>query len=213
MHLLLLLSLFFITLVLGSPSDVLYIEKLNADEVQTIDAHDLSTFADIFTTNAAYNPGPSQPTVYGIANIKAAIAFVIPPEVITQVAITTTSITLKPPFDEQGAAGTATGIIYNTVAYIGQGNVTGEALIFFAKFEDKYVKTGDFAHYGGWRISNRSFIPIVSGPKAEILRGGRLVHSGHYCASLMTTDPLPFNFQGKPVGNPNVLPPYLRALL
>ncbi|MCJ1469092.1 hypothetical protein MMC07_007725 [Pseudocyphellaria aurata] len=178
MHLLLLLSLFFVTLALGSPSDIIYIEKLNADEAQIVDAHDYSKLADIFTTTATYKSGPSQPTVNGIENVEATIAFVIPPEVITHTEINTQSITLKPPFDEQGAAGTASGVIYTTVAYIGQGNATGSALIFFAKFEDSYVKTGDFAKYGGWRISNRSFIPF-----------------------------------GAPAGNPNVLPPYLRALL
>lgn len=93
MQLSLLLSLFFISLALGSPSDDVYIKKLVADEAQKVDTKE--------------------------------------------------SITLLPPFDEQGAAGTATGVVYTTVTSIGQGDLTGQALVFFAKYNDKYVKTGD----------------------------------------------------------------------
>ncbi|MCJ1462889.1 hypothetical protein MMC07_001493 [Pseudocyphellaria aurata] len=177
MHLSLLLSLFFVPLSLESPSDDLYIKKLTADEAQTLDAQNFPKLADFFIKNATYNAGIG-PTVYGIDSIKAVLATHLPPEVITQNNISTESITLLPPFDEQGAASTAIGVVYTTAAYIGQGNLTGQALIFFAKYEDKYVKTGDFAHHGGWKISERFFVPF-----------------------------------GNPVGNPEVLPPQLRAML
>ncbi|MCJ1462888.1 hypothetical protein MMC07_001492 [Pseudocyphellaria aurata] len=177
MQLSLFLSLLLVPLTLGSYSDDLYIKKLTADEVQTLDAKDYSKLADFFTKNATYNSG-IPPTVYGIDSIIAVLATILPPEVITQNAISTESITLLPPFDEQGAASAATGVVYITVAYIGQGNLTGQAFVFFAKFEDKYVKTEDFAHHGGWKISERFFVPF-----------------------------------GKAVGNPEILPPQMQAML
>lgn len=169
MQLLFLLSLFFFSLALGSPSDVLYIEKLVADEARLVDAKKFDGLVNIFTKNATYNAGSPAPNVYGIADIQTTLSNIVPPETITQNAVSTESITLLPPFDEQGAAGTASGVIYITVSYIGQGNLTGQALVFFAKYEDKYVKTADFVPYGGWRISERFFIEFVSCPKVNWL--------------------------------------------
>ena len=164
MQLLLVFFLFFFSLALGSPSDVLYIEKLSADEAQKLDNKDFDGLEKIFTKNATYNAGEG-PNVYGIDNIKPLLASILPPEVISQSTITTSSITLLAPFDEQGAAGSAVGVVYVTASYIGQGDLEGQGLFFFAKYKDKYVKTGDFARYGGWRISERLFVAFVSCPK------------------------------------------------
>ncbi|MCJ1429772.1 hypothetical protein MMC29_007687, partial [Sticta canariensis] len=112
---------------------------------------------NIFTKNATLNAGTPE-NVYGIEVIQATLAALLLPTNITQFAITTQSYELLPPFDEQGAAGTAIGVVYTTAALIGQGNFSGQAVIGFARFEDKYVKTSDFALYGGWRISERIFI-------------------------------------------------------
>lgn len=159
MQLLHLLPLFFFSLALGSPSDVLYIQKLNADEAQLLDAKDFAGLVNIFTQNATYK-SDSSPIFDGLEDIQAKLPGVLEP--ITQSAINTESITLLPPFDEQGAAGTATGVLYITVANFGLRNSSTEALFVFGKFEDKYVKTGDFALHGGWRISERVFVLIVS---------------------------------------------------
>lgn len=132
-----------------------------------LDTKNLAGLVDIFTTNASYNPGTPEPTVNGIGSIQALLATIVPPGFITQNVVNTESITLSPPFDELGAAGTASGVVYATGSYIGQGDLAGQALIFFAKFEDKYVKTGDFALYGGWRISQRFFFPFESGPVTD----------------------------------------------
>lgn len=158
MQLLLLFCLFLFSLALGSPSDVLYIEKLNADEAQLLDAKDFAGFVNIFTKNATYSSGGSLPNVYGADSIGARILSILGPEIITQNSINTQSIKLLPPFDEQGAAGTATGVIYTTDVNF----MAGEVQVVFGKYQDKYVKTGDFSHYGGWRISERFFILIVS---------------------------------------------------
>ena len=171
MHLLLLLFLFF-SIAFGSPSDVLYIQKLTADEAQALDNKDFAALKNIFTKNAIYYPG-YPPNVYGVDNIQAKLASFFPPEVISQNTASTASIKLLPPFDEQGAAGTATGVLYTTASYIGQGDTEGQALIIFAKYKDKYVKTGDFALHGGWRISERFIKQFVSCPKADWLETQR----------------------------------------
>ncbi|MCJ1269802.1 hypothetical protein MMC22_009695 [Lobaria immixta] len=157
MQLLLVFSLFFFSLTLSSPSDVLYIEKLVADKVQAFDAKNFIELANIFTKNATVviSAGPK---ASGIDAIQALLASIYLPEVITHSATSTFSITLLPPFDEQGAAGTATGMVYATFNYIGQGNLTGQALTFFAKYEDNYVKTDDFVRHGGWRNSQSFFV-------------------------------------------------------
>lgn len=100
MQLLFLLSLFFFSLALGSPSDVLYIEKLDADSAQLLDVKNFDGFVNIYTKNVTFNTGSPLPNDYGINNIQKAFANLLPPEFITQNTISTESITLLPPFDE-----------------------------------------------------------------------------------------------------------------
>ena len=120
MQLLLLLPLFFFSLALGSPSDVLYIKKLNADVAQASDNKAFSEFETFFTKNVTYNIGVAgEPNVYGLDNLKAKLTEILPPGSITQQAVNTQSITLLPPFDEQGAAGTATSVVYSVITFIG----------------------------------------------------------------------------------------------
>lgn len=174
MKLLPFISLCFFSLALGSPADVLYLEKLVADEAQSLDAKDFAELTNIFTKNATYN-SEILPTVYGIDNIQTLLSGFFPPEIISQNAINTESFTLLPPFNEQGAAGTASGVLYTTVSFIGQGNLAGQVYASFAKYKDKYVKTGESARYGGWKIYERVFVSFVSLPKPdclEIQRGG-----------------------------------------
>lgn len=158
------LPFFLFSLTLGSPADLLYIKKLISDESQLLDSKDYAGLVNIFTTNATYSADRLAPNICGIDNIKAAIARLVPREIETQFATNTESITLLSPLDEQGAASTATGVVYLTAMFFGQGDLAGQTLTFFARYEDKYVKTGDHAYHGGWRISERFFLSFVSGP-------------------------------------------------
>ncbi|MCJ1266790.1 hypothetical protein MMC22_006675 [Lobaria immixta] len=163
MHLSLLFSLvfvFFFSLALGSADDILSIEKLVADAVQLLDTKDIAGFGNIYTTDALYNAGPPSPNISGIGKIKATLAQIVPQGVITQSTASTISITLSPPSARQRVVSKATGVVYTSATYIGQGKLAGQALTFLAKYEDKYVKTGDPTRYGGWRISQRFFIPF-----------------------------------------------------
>lgn len=172
MQLFILFLFYLFSLTLSSPSDVLYIEKLVADKVQALDAKNFGELANIFTKDASVviSIGPK---ASGIEAVQALLASLYLPEVITFSPVSTYSITLLPPFDEQGAAGTATGVVYTSISYIGQGNLTGQALTVFAKYEDKYIKTGDFAHHGGWRNNETFFASIVSCPRLNCLASPR----------------------------------------
>ena len=147
--------------------DVLYINKLNADQAQATDKQAYSEFDYFFTKDAHYNFGGPGLDAYGIPNITAGFAGHVPAGTITVNFVSTESIKLLPPFDDLGAAGNATGVQYKEVVYVGQGDLEGQTYTAFAKCEDKYVKTGDFARYGGWRISERIFVYFVSCPKAD----------------------------------------------
>ena len=166
MHLLLLLSLWFFSLALGS-HDVLYINKLNADQARATDKGAYSEFEYFFTKTAHYNFGGAGLDAYGIPNITAGFVDNVPAGAITVNLVSTESVTLLPPFDDLGAAGKATGVQYKEVVFVGQGKYQGQSYTAFGKYDDKYVKTGDFARYGGWRISERIFTYFVSCPKAE----------------------------------------------
>ncbi|MCJ1265763.1 hypothetical protein MMC22_005643 [Lobaria immixta] len=67
-------------------------------------------------------------TVSRVDALQAAFVNTFVPELIPQNAISTETITLLPPFDEQGAAGLATRILYFTTTTIGRGDLAGQAL-------------------------------------------------------------------------------------
>ena len=155
-----LLSTFFLSLALGSPSDIDNIEKVSADEVRALDRKDFASFSKYFTQNASYNAGAG-PNVYGVPAIQKLLKAVVQ-NVPSQSALTTTSITLLPPFDEQGDATAAEAEVYTTDTFFGTGKLAGQILTFYAKYEDKYEKTTDSANYGGWKLSQRFFVSFVS---------------------------------------------------
>lgn len=190
MQFLLFISLFFFSLALGSPADVHYLEQLVEDEAQLFDAKDFAGFANLFTKNATYNPDTTN--VYGMNNIEKILSRVFLSEVISQSAVKTKSFALLPTFNGQGAAGTATGTVYTTVSFIGQGNLTGQVYTVFAEHNDMYVKTEQFARYGGWKISERFFVEFVRCPQK------RMVDLVTVCPILMLTDRSLFDFPGRP---------------
>lgn len=78
--------------------------------------------------------------------------------VTTQISISTQSYTLQPPFDALGGASRATGYS-NLNAILFKDNKTQ---FVDAVTKDKYVKTTDFAHCGGWKIEQRDYFSLVS---------------------------------------------------
>lgn len=59
----------------------------------------------------------------------------------------------------------ATGVVYYTAILFGTGESAGKTEIFYAKYEDKYVKTGSLTYNGGWRISERRSFLFLRHPK------------------------------------------------
>lgn len=162
MHLplLLLLSLFSLTLLsCGSPTDVLNIQKtfsdfgLISDSGSFSGVPDFSTFNKVFTNNVTFDFEGPPGVVRGLANLEAIFRRNIPPGTVTQNAVTTESISLSG-FDEQGSASAATALSYLTNTYFGQGNLTGQIVTSYIRFEDTLVKTNQQGN-GGWRIKTR----------------------------------------------------------
>lgn len=143
----------FIVPSLSSPSDVLYIQKLTADYLINIDTKNYKDLDIEFTVNATIDFGTGD-LAKGLPAIKASLAAILTNNV-TQSSITTSSITLLPPFDIQGGAGRASAIQYVIGAFLGQGPDAGKAFTLYGVFKDQFIKTADFGDYGGWRFNER----------------------------------------------------------
>lgn len=154
-------SLFFFTPSLTSPSDILYIRNLAADFSINLDTKNFKGLDVEFIPTATYDAGNG--AVKGISAIKEILALIVR-NVTTQSSVTTQSVSLGPPFDVQGAAGTASAIAYAIVTNLGTGAEEGKAFTVYGYWNDTLVKTSDFADYGGWKFSSRVFKSLVSLP-------------------------------------------------
>lgn len=154
------LTLFSLALLsLGSPTDILYIQKCLSDYAFIADSGsftgvpDFSTLGNVFTHNATYDFGGPPGLLRGLADIEASFKVIFPPGTISQNKVTTKSISLSG-FDDQGSASEATALSYDTNTFFGQGNLTGQIVTSYARFSDKLVKTNLLGN-GGWRITTR----------------------------------------------------------
>lgn len=153
--------LLFVPSCLTSPQDVLYIQKLTADYSVNFDTKNFQDLDVEFTANATLDPGNGVFS-QGLPAIKARLAEIVGTNV-TQSSITTSSITLLPPFDSAlGGAGRASAIQYVIGVFIGQGADAGKAFTLYGLFKDQFVKTDLIGDYGGWRFSERVLQLLVS---------------------------------------------------
>ena len=148
-----------ITPSLTSPSDVVHIQKLTADFSINIDTKNFKDLDDEFIANATLDTGTE--IVKGLPAIKTALVAILAKNV-TQSSITTSSINLLPPFDNQGSASTASAIQYVIGTFIGIDADSGKAFTLYGVFFDKFVKTEAIGDYGGWRFSERVLRLLVS---------------------------------------------------
>lgn len=151
----------FITPSLASPNDVLYIQKLSADYAINVDTKNYKDFDVEFTANATFDAGNGVFSK-GLPAIKARVASLLGNNV-TQNSLTTSSITLLPPFDNAvGGASRASAIQYVIAAFIGQPPANaGKAYILYGLFKDQLVRTDAIGDYGGWRFTERAFKLLV----------------------------------------------------
>ena len=162
------IAVFFITLffslTLGLTKDRLSdyenILNLNADYAYLLDDLNFAAFDRIFINNATYQiKPPVAPIAKGLPSIEAALARLAPPGTISQHAITTQEISVTQ--HSYASSPTAEGLSYVTGVYFGSGNLTGQIVTIYGRFEDTYVKTSQEVH-GGWRIATRILNVIVS---------------------------------------------------
>lgn len=152
-------------LALGGVEDNIYIRS-EIDFFNFItDAKLFSRLDEVFAPNATFRiveETTQIASVQGISDIEALAASVEYPGVVTQSASATNLIVLHSPFDLLGSAATANATTYITVTYFGLGARRGQTASIFAVYEDTFVKTGDFAIFGGWKFNSRVFTTFVS---------------------------------------------------
>ena len=160
-HLFLLALTSVFTTSLSSPEDILDIQKLTADFFFDYNSKNYKAFEIEFIAEATYDIGNGV-VLSGIPNITSVFSEVVGTAVMHS-SLTTQSISLSAPFDAQGAASQASATTYSIVSFLGQGADAGKAFVIYGVFKDKFVKTGDFSHYGGWKFSERVYDTLVSG--------------------------------------------------
>lgn len=144
---------------LGSTADILNISKVLSDFGIISDSGsfsgvpDFSTFNTVFTNNVTFDFQVAPGVVRGLANVEAVFKKNIPPGTVTQNVVSTESILLSDSNDHRPAS-KATALSYLTNTYFGQGNLTGQIVTLYVRFEDTLVKTNQQGN-GGWRIATR----------------------------------------------------------
>lgn len=129
------------------------------------DAKDFNRLNRVFLPNATYTifeEDVQVDFVRGIVPIKASISRFLYPGTVTQSASTTQLIELDYPFDPIGSAATANATTYVTITFFGRGNQSGLTKSYFGVYQDRFVKTGNFEVFGGWKFSSRVFTTFVS---------------------------------------------------
>lgn len=108
-------------------------------------------FSEIFTADVVANYGlPGTVGTHGLIAVENFLKSNLPPNVVTQHAITTTVIDFS---DES----TPISVAYVTASYYGQGNLTGQTVAISASYRDQWTKDG-----GSWKLKNRTTSYVVS---------------------------------------------------
>ena len=147
----------------GSPDDYQNIEKVASQYSILLDTLNFSALGTVFTNNATFDfHNPKVPILHGIEAIKKTLAALAPPGTVSQHTVSTHSISLSgsdPKTD--GGAHRAQALSYTVATYFGTGNLTGQVLTYYGKFNDTLVKTS-LPENGGWRIEYRELGFFVS---------------------------------------------------
>lgn len=145
----------------GSPDDYQNIERVASQYSVLLDTLNFSALDTVFTSNATFNfNNPKVPLLHGIAAIEKTLAALAPPGTVSQHTVDTHIIDLFGKTDG-GAAQTAQALSYTVATYFGTGNLTGQVLTYYGKFDDTLVKTS-LPGSGGWRIDHRELGFFVS---------------------------------------------------
>ncbi|MCJ1264438.1 hypothetical protein MMC22_004310 [Lobaria immixta] len=144
---------------LGFTTDVYYIETAVADSVIILDTLDIDAFADVYAENLNFASNLGIPSVNSSQQLIAATKAIFRPGLVLQDAITTQRIAFVGPTDKDYAFTEAKGITYLTSTVFGTGNLTGQIVTVYNRYDDTFVKTS-LPGYGGWRIASRFLTAI-----------------------------------------------------
>ncbi|MCJ1465948.1 hypothetical protein MMC07_004567 [Pseudocyphellaria aurata] len=152
-------SLFILSLLFALPSrsspalDLLHIQNVLSQYALIVDSGsfsgvpDFSALDQVFTRNVTIDIGQTPGVVRGLANVETLFRTNTPPGTITQNAVSTEYISLD-------SATTATAVSYDTITTFGTGNLTGQVVTLYTRFDNTLVKT-KLPGNGGWRIAIR----------------------------------------------------------
>lgn len=185
----------------GSPDDYQNIANVGAKYSYEIDDLNFDALDTVFTSNATFNfHNPKVPILHGIQAIKKTLAALAPPGTVSQHTVSTHSISLSG--SDRGAASTAQARSYTVATYFGTGNLTGQILTYYGKFDDTFVKTS-LPGNGGWRIDNRDLGFSVSVQLFFIVASFTALRcDARYANELASSHG---GLQGKPIGNPDIV--------
>lgn len=125
-----------------------------------LDTKEFGLLDEVFTADVVANyslPGTAG-TYYGLTAVEDFLKSNLPPNVVTQHAITTIVIDFS---DES----TPTSVSYVTANYFGQGNLTGQSVAIYGSFRDQWTSDG-----WSWKLKNRTFTYVVGHSSSGILR-------------------------------------------
>lgn len=117
-----------------------------------LDTKQFDLLDEIFTRDVVANYGlpGTVGTYYGLIAVEDFLKSNLPPNVVTQHAITTIVIDFS---DESTPISTS----YVTANYFGQGNLTGQAVAIYASYRDQWTSE-DWS----WKLKNRTASYVVS---------------------------------------------------
>lgn len=131
-----------------------------------LDKKQFDLLDEIFTSDVVANYGlPGTTGIYhGLTAVKDFLRSNLPPNYVTQHAITTIVIDFS---DESTPVSTA----YVTANYFGQGNLTGQAVAVYGVYLDQWTDDG-----GQWKSKDRTTSYVVSHSSSGALLGLESAH-------------------------------------
>lgn len=128
-----------------------------------LDTKQFDLLDEIFTSDVVANYGlPGTAGIYhGLTAVKDFLKSNLPPNYVTQHAITTIVIDFS---NESTPISTA----YVTANYFGQGDLTGQTVTVYGAYRDQWTDDG-----GRWKLKNRTTSYVVSRSSSGALRGPR----------------------------------------
>lgn len=183
----LLYSLSAFVLATGKLDDKSNIEDITASFNLIFDRKHFDQLGTIFTPDVTYNPGTE--AIQGLPSVISLIS-TFPNTTTTYTTLGTQLIKFRPPFDKEGRSKLAESVSYSTFVNFGNGNLTGQTFVIFARYVDKEIFKTNEPGFGGWRFKNRKFEFVVSSLLLRrIASNPSLAAPGIFCMYIQYVNP------------------------